>query len=709
MLNKQSLGLAAFVAGFAAMLTQLVFLRELFHIFEGNEMAFGIVLGNWMLLMGLGAFLGRYFKKPQIKILISLQILQALLPIITILILRANIHKILPFGVAIGMVETFLGCFLILLPFCLTAGCFLVVLSQWLQEKNAATDTGKIYCFDNIGSVFGGILFSVLLIYFSNHFIALYIVAFLHLIYSIWIAHQNKQKSFILINACILIALTVVIFHFNLEKWSLQQKYKSQNIIFRGQSPYGDLVVTQSAGQYNFIQNGVPFFSTGNLEQIEESVHYPMSQRPDAKNVLLVGGGVAGTACEILKYHSSKIDYVELDPLVIHAAGLYVPENFIAPCIRLFSTDGRLFVQHSQNKYDVIILGAPEPVSFQFNRFYTREFFQAAKRAMKPDGVLSFSISGYQNYLDQHLADLIGVTHATLHDVFKNVLLIPGYQTYFLASDGDLTLDIAPRLKNISTKLINENYLRAILTPDRLADLHRATANVSVVNKDFTPVLYFYHLKYWMSRFHSHLAFWLIALSLALIFYIRKLNVVSFAVFSTGLASSALEMILLCGFQILYGNVYHRIGIILTSFMLGMSLGSFFMLKSLSKIHLKQLIFLMFCLAIYTFIIPTILKIFESLQIESWMLFSFFVFLPAFWAGLIFPLTAKLFEVSSSPASSIYGADYIGACLGFLLVTTLLLPMMGLKTACGLTAFLCITSALALSGKLVKQKAKSKT
>ena len=33
---------------------------------------------------------------------------------------------------------------------------------------------------------------------------------------------------------------------------------------------YGSLVVTRSAGQLNFIENGVPLFSTQNVERIEE-------------------------------------------------------------------------------------------------------------------------------------------------------------------------------------------------------------------------------------------------------------------------------------------------------------------------------------------------------------------------------------------------------------------------------------------------------
>jgi predicted membrane-bound spermidine synthase len=108
-------------------------------------------------------------------------------------------------------------------------------------------------------------------------------------------------------------------------------------------------------------------------------------------------------------------------------------------------------------------------------------------------------------------------------------------------------------------------------------------------------------------------------------------------------------------------------------------------------------------LAISAFFVPVILKVFRVFPTESWMLFSALVFLPAFLTGLIFPLTAKL-SPSSSPASSTYGADYVGACLGFLFATTLLMPLIGLKAVCLLTSLICLASAWILLGKLEKQK-----
>ena len=89
--------------------------------------------------------------------------------------------------------------------------------------------------------------------------------------------------------------------------WSTARQFPNEQIVFRGNSPYGRLVVTAGAGQFNFIENGLPLMATHNVEQIEETVHYAMAQRPTARRVLLIGGGVAGTAREILKYPAAEV------------------------------------------------------------------------------------------------------------------------------------------------------------------------------------------------------------------------------------------------------------------------------------------------------------------------------------------------------------------------------------------------------------------
>ena len=105
--------------------------------------------------------------------------------------------------------------------------------------------------------------------------------------------------------------------------------------------------MTESDGQYDFIENGIPITSTRDDQHVEETVHYAMAQRPEARQVLLVSGGISGTAREILKYDVRAVDYVELDPLILALGQKYLPQNLADSRIRVINTDGRLFVKQT--------------------------------------------------------------------------------------------------------------------------------------------------------------------------------------------------------------------------------------------------------------------------------------------------------------------------------------------------------------------------
>ena len=109
----------------------------------------------------------------------------------------------------------------------------------------------------------------------------------------------------------------------------------------------------------------------------------------------------------------------------------------------------------------------------------------------------------YEDYLSPELARLIGVAERTLRQVFAHVLMLPGRRVFFLASDGELTADVAGRIAaaGVTPRYVTRGYLNGTLTPDRMADLRRAVSAAGPLNEDFNPILYYYHLRYWMSQF----------------------------------------------------------------------------------------------------------------------------------------------------------------------------------------------------------------
>jgi spermidine synthase len=748
--------------GVSSVMTQLGLMRELLEAFSGNELVLGAILGNWLLLTGLGAALGRTASRLRARasVLVWCQVLIALTPLAQVFLLRALRNVVFIRGATVGITETVLSSLILLLPYCAASGCLLTLACGMLsrigpdisaagadgsrefksqtancklqigncklqiehpsainhQTSNlnqsasasheGAAGIGRVYVADSLGSILGGALFSFILIQWFDHFSLLCFPALLNLLLAGLLAsHFGKRTLWKVAGTAFLWVLWLMVAQ-DVDGFSTALQYSRQQVVFRGNSPYGRLVVTRSAGQLNFVENGVPVFSTHNIEQVEETVHYAMAQRPEARRVLLVSGGISGTASEILKYNPLEVTYVELDPLILQVGRQYLPESLADSRIKVVNTDGRLFIKQAAQRFDVVIVAVPDPSTSQLNRFYTAEFFAEAKRALASQGVLAFSLGHYENYVSPGLGRLLASAHQTLRQSFTNTMVIPGGRVFFLASDGPLHADIAGRLaqRRISTQLVNPHYLGAMLAPDRLADMRRATEQPAAINRDFSPVLYYYHLVHWLSQFKVRfglLAGLLAGLFLACLVLLGRRAVALGAgavvgplvLFASGFAASALEVVLLLGFQILHGTLYRQIGVIVTLFMAGLAVGAYWTNRWAQGWGRRALGILAGAIAVLAALLPLLLSGLGRLGHPAFAALGAQAGIPllalvlAALVGMQFPLASRLeCRDPAATAARLYTADFLGACLGAFLASTLLLPLLGVTATCLLTA-----------------------
>jgi spermidine synthase len=738
---------AVFAIGFSCVITQLVLMREALGAFAGNELVLGVMLGNWLLIMGIGAVLGRWSERlnPPGRALAVILVVIAVLPSAQIIALRGLRQFVFLRGVSLGVTETVLTSFLVLLPYCLPAGFSLTMACAILakggdgsvvsplmclgsRDNQPAQGAGRVYALDSIGSVVGGALFSFVLVLWLDHFVALWLPAVLNLLVAVWLAWPARPTSRFAgpLLAAGAFGLSVAwlawVIETDPDQSSTALQLPGQRLLFLGNSPYGRLVVTEAGGQTNFFENGLLLAASPNIEQAEEAAHYALAQRPGAKRVLLIGGLLSSIANEVMRHGVSEIDCVEIDPLVATVARRFLPEEFSHPQLRVFKADARQFVRTTDEKYDVVIVALPDPATAQINRFFTHEFFQETRRVLLPGGLLSFAVGRYENYASPELARLLSCARQTALMSFRNLLLVPGGRVYFIASDGPLTLDIASALetKGLPTRLVNRHYLKATLAPDRLADLERSSTQPSSLNRDFKPVLYLLQLRHWASQFSS-LSRWLTVSILALAaVYVLRLRGAPCVLFASGFAGSALEIVLLLGLQVLAGSVYRQVGLVVTLFMAGLAVGAGLATRRLARVppmprtslclDTRQVLsraelrpapvlcVLALMLAVLALALPRLLLACSQAttglgRVPAQWLIALFGFGIALLAGAQFPLANRVERETSLAATRLYTADFIGASIGALLTSTLLVPLVGVAGVCWIVAAMNLLAA----------------
>ncbi len=264
------------------------------------------------------------------------------------------------------------------------------------------------------------------------------------------------------------------------------------------------------------------------------------------------------------------------------------------------------------------------------------------------------------------------------------------------------------------------------------------------VNSDFKPIGYFYSLLFWerltrgapsfsLDRLLHIEPWWITPLiimpivgTLGLKLYRTKLTskpehqqnhqghrdlspgpagnfALLFTVFTTGLSTMALQIALLFSFQSVYGFVYEMVGLITAMFMCGLALGAFLSHSLIkSKVNIKLLTVVQLVMAALAILIATAIP--EAARLESPnMIFFFFTLLTlaaGFINGIDFPLAAACYTALNKNADRtsgiIYGTELFGACLGAVLASAAVAPVLGIEACCFLAAFASGTAALIL-------------
>ena len=680
--------LPPFLLGFLATSYQILALREFSAYFYGNELTYGIVLASWLLWGSIGSLLSSKMRlRPQR--LTRLYLAVAVLLPISLLALRFSRFF---FGLGPGEMSGLAPVLLMSLVVCFLVSFPLGVLFV-LNVSRSGGRIEQVFILESLGAAVGGILIQTGILPFFSHWQAVSLVGTAS---TLLVAVSFGKKQFRAWWALIFASLAV----FSFLDLPSQKKHWSPFILAASRdSLHGKLQIIRNQEQISLYSNGAHVYSYPDAAAAEEGVHFAMLQRPEAQKILLIGGGAGGSLGEILKYPRADADYVELDPEIINLSRRYLPaeETKFLRRVRVFPKDGRAYLQKYSGKYDVIILNLPEPSTALINRFFTCEFFSLASSKLSPGGVFSFGVSSAENYIGPELQQLLSSLYFSLQEVYPIVKIVPGERNIFLASSADLTVSPETLVQRIREFGLDTRYVSAATLFSRLHPLRQKNLTGQVlsgprkINRDLVPVSFFFSSVLWSSQFSglekSFLVFisrlspaWLAACPLAifllagLIFRIKKRRTAYFLmpVAVMGLTTIVVEITLLVWYQTRYGYLYGRIALLLSSFMLGLFLGSLAASRrkkhSLARLSLAQLGFVVFVFFLLIIVRST------PPEFLSFVL----LLLMGGLSGEVFIVSNTLYLREKINYGLGYGLDLAGSFGGALVTSSILIPLVGL-------------------------------
>lgn len=724
--------IACILLGFTSLAAQIIVFREMMVVFYGNELILGILLCVWLFWVGVGSAWGnrmaqRWNFSPEklsfLYLLLSVSIL------VSVIFIRFS-KQILGAAPAeiVGFLPMLFFSLAALCPLCLALGMAFVLNSKsWSFDETLVFSVNRVYLWESLGAALAGLVVTFVFIPHFSDFTAVYLLLLLNfLFFAVLFTSQWKKKPKGIMLAVLVLAFCGFMISNlgeRLDLYTAGKILKNLPLIRSADTMYGKIAIIRQQEQITFYENGLMLFSCPDDFSAEEAVHFALLEHPNPRSLLLIGGGMGGAISQALQYDSLKIDYVEIDPELIHLGKEYLPQSEINslkdPRVTIHLLDGRLFIKRNLNDgkmrpYDVIILNLPDPSTAQLNRLYTIEFFDMVKSTLNQEGVFSFKAGSAENYISGELGLYLSALYRTLRSVFEEVKVLPGDNAVFLASKkkGMLFDDWKAMItnlkeRNLTTRFVNENFL-----PDRLSSLRFKILNAGLdegegkINSDLEPICYFYNGILWSKQFGSleknillHLSklnrFWFMAaisLLFAIAFFLysilrsRKSNLALAVIFTTGVTSILVEIILVLSFQTFQGNIYSMIGLIFTLFMLGLFLGAVMIQKMAagSKIGFKRLVYLQLIQVVFLPVLLMIISFLAEVSLPEWLIsviLLLMVSVSGFLGGMLFYSANHVFlnERSTRKAGTGYAVDLFGSAFSSLLASALLIPLLGMS------------------------------
>ena len=506
-------------------------------------------------------------------------------------------------------------------------------------------------------------------------------------------------------------------------------------------------------GQWIAVRDGSVVETLPDESSAGQIAAISLSQKPDAKQVLVIGSGL-GLCYKLLELPQIEgVTWSYCDSEYVNIVDRFIPPELRVTDSRLhiLSDDIRYFLSGRQHLFDIVILNLPDATNSILNRYYTLEFYDMIKRSLQPDGILAVRLTGGENIMGTELVSLGASTKLTLGKVFSRFVMTPGEETWFIASDSEkLTGDPAvlrDRFASIkdSSDVFSPQALLSIYLPDRAKTALKNYASADLpenllLNRDDKPLTHLYSLLLTAKQSGTPLARFIkiLVMSGPLVFFIPVLVLMilwffymwsfpnrtsgiesretsfdsSFLVFSTGLVGIGVMIVLMYIYQTRFGSLYLHIGIVSSLFMVGLTAGailSSFILKqissSVSGLNLYNK--LLFAVVIVQILILALIALWDveqsSRMDQTKILFiepTHLIFAAAFFicglcSGCYFPIAAgRLANIgfeSGMAGSKLEAADHIGASVGGMVTSLVLVPVLGTRV----TLFVFIALVLA--------------
>ena len=621
-------------AGALAIALQVTLLRELIVALSGDETAVGLGLAAWLAGIAAGAVAARHpcGRSPRPWAGWGFALLASCGPVLVVggrflrLLLAPPPGEILATGPALAL------SLVLLAPAGALVGATFTALAAAAArvESSAGGAVAKLYVYESIGSLAGGIAITFLVVPNLSGLRGIFLIAAICSLAALPAAFPHgrtssgepsgssgvPQHAGFLPGLTVLGFLTAALLVLGLTPVCAWLDDLSVRARFEGLAPgipllaWADTPYQHAAiggdGIRHFYTAGQYAGSFPDPSSSETLAHTVTCLAPRTARVLCVGGVALGPLRFLLQHPVEHVDIAEPDTRMLALLVSRLPPDDAAalrdPRVSIVSDDPRRFLAASREAYDLVLVLEPDPITLMLSRFTTVEFYRLAASRLAPDGVIVVGLRTAPNVLTGETAAMAGAVFGALRAALPVVHAGPGPDGFLVAGHSAAAATLDPsvlaarwRERGIRAGGFVPEMFPVLFPPERVRAQEDELARAAVragPSTDERPVSFLHALARRQSisggatgRILAALSripgpfLALLALAPSLIFLARRLVSRSkpaaalHAVASTGACGMAWSLLILFSYQTRVGALYGQLGFLTALFMLGLALG----------------------------------------------------------------------------------------------------------------------------------------
>ena len=355
---------------------------------------FSTIIGVYLFAMGVGSYLSRYITGDLISFFIRVEFLIALVGGCSAAFLFLMFGFGVSFRIPLYTVVFLIGCLV---------GMEIPLLLRILEGRFAFKDlVSNVFSVDYIGALLASLLFPLVLVprlgLVRSAFLFGLINAGVGMLALVMLKHHLKTSGRGLwITGCATSALLVlgIIKADVVTEWGEYAAFPDP-VIYAQSTPYQRIVLTRKRDDLRLYLNGnLQFSSRDEYRYHEALVHPGLSRLPEARHVLILGGGDGLAAREVLRYpRIESITLVDLDPAMTQlfkTQEMLCQQNasaLLSPKVRVENSDAFTWLDEPRGPFDYVIIDFPDPSNFSLGKLYSTTFYQRLAKAMSPNAAL---------------------------------------------------------------------------------------------------------------------------------------------------------------------------------------------------------------------------------------------------------------------------------------------------------------------------------